>query len=55
MVEYVYLRNELESVTGLMQRHISANARTTLDQDEYPRRYETYAASMKKPIDGLMR
>ncbi len=43
-IEYNALQAELEVVTGLMQRHISANAHTALDQAEYQRQYDEYAA-----------
>jgi hypothetical protein len=39
--EYATIQAELEVVTGLMQRHISANA---LDKVEYQRQYDEYAA-----------
>ena len=42
--EYASLQAELEVVTGLMQRHISANAHSALDQVEYQRQYDEYAA-----------
>lgn len=42
-IEYNTLQAELEVVTGLMQRHISANAHTALDQAEYQRQYDEYA------------
>jgi site-specific DNA recombinase len=42
--EYAALQAELEVVTGLMQRHISANAHSALDQDEYQKQYNEYAA-----------
>ncbi len=42
--EYNTLQAELEVVTGLMQRHISANAHTVMDQAEYQRQYDDYAA-----------
>jgi len=38
------LRAELEIVTELMQRHISANARVAMDQAEYQRQYDEYEA-----------
>lgn len=38
------LRTELEIITGLMQRHISANAHMVLDQTEYQRQYDEYEA-----------
>jgi site-specific DNA recombinase len=38
------LQAELEIVTGLMQRHVSANAYTVMDQAEYQRQYDDYAA-----------
>ena len=38
--EYASLQAELEVVTGLMQRHISTNAHSALDQTEYQRQYE---------------
>ncbi len=41
--EYASLQAELEVVTGLMQRHISANAHSALDQAEYQRQYDEYA------------
>ena len=41
---YNALQSELEVVTGLMQRHISANANTVMDQAEYQRQYDDYAA-----------
>jgi chromosome segregation ATPase len=42
--EYSSLQAELEVVTGLMQRRIGANAHSTLDQTEYQRQYDEYAA-----------
>ena len=42
--EHASLQAELEVVTGLMQRHISANAHCALDQAEYQRQYDEYAA-----------
>ena len=42
--EYASLQAELEVVTGLMQRHISANAHSALDQTEYKQQYDEYAA-----------
>ena len=33
-----------EIITGLMQRHISANAHSALNQTEYQRQYDEYAA-----------
>ena len=42
--EYATLQAELEVVTSLMQRHISANAQSALDQTEYQRQYNEYAA-----------
>ena len=42
--EYASLQAELEVVTGLMQRHISANAHSVLDQAEYQRQYDEYSA-----------
>ena len=41
--EYASLQAELEVMTGLMQRHISANAHSALDQAEYQRQYNKYA------------
>ena len=38
------MQAELEVVTGFMQRHISANAHSALDQVEYQRQYDEYAA-----------
>ena len=38
------MQAELEVVTGIMQRHISANAHSALDQTEYQRQYDEYAA-----------
>ena len=43
-VEYASSQAELEVVTGLMQRHISANAHSALDQAEHQRQYDEYAA-----------
>ena len=43
-VEYASLQAELAVVTGLMQRHISANTHSALDQAEYQRQYDEYAA-----------
>lgn len=45
--EYASLQNELEVVTGLMQRHISTNAHSALDQAEYQQQYDDYAARFK--------
>ena len=42
--EYASLQAELEVVTGLMQRHISANAHSALDQAEYQRQYDEHTA-----------
>lgn len=42
--ECASLQAELEIVTGFMQRHISANAHSALDQAEYQRQYDEYAA-----------
>lgn len=42
--DYASLQAELEILTGLMQRHISANAHTAPDQAEYQRQYDEYAA-----------
>lgn len=38
------LRTDLEIVTELMQRHISANSRIAIDQAEYQRQYDEYEA-----------
>ena len=38
------MQAELEVVTGLMQRHISVNAHSALDQVEYQLQYDEYAA-----------
>ena len=38
------LRTELEIITGLMQRLISANAQVAMDQAEYQRQYDEYEA-----------
>ena len=38
------LRTDLEIVTELMQRHISANAHIAMDQAEYQRQYDEYEA-----------
>ena len=38
------LRTDLEIVTELMQRHISANAHVAMDQAEYQRQYDEYEA-----------
>ena len=38
------LRTELEIITGLMQRHISANAQVAMNQAEYQRQYDDYEA-----------
>ena len=38
------LRTELEIITELMQRHISANAHVAIDQAEYQRQYDEYEA-----------
>ena len=38
------LRTELEIITELMQRHISANAHVAIDQTEYQRQYDEYEA-----------
>ncbi len=46
-VGYAALQAELEVVTGLMQRHISANAHSALDQAEYQRQYDEYAAQFE--------
>jgi hypothetical protein len=42
--ENATLQAELQVVAGLMQRHISANAHSALDQAEYQRKYDEYAA-----------
>jgi site-specific DNA recombinase len=55
-VEYAALQSELEVVTDLMQRHISANAHSTLDQAEYQHQYDEYAArfeATRSRIDGV--
>ena len=44
VAEYATLQAELEVVTSLMQRHISANAHSALDQADYQRQYGEYAA-----------
>lgn len=44
VAEYASLQTELDVVTGLMQRHISANAHSALDQTEYQRQYDEFAA-----------
>lgn len=41
--EHATLQGELEVATSLMQRHISANAHSALDQVEYQRQYDEYA------------
>jgi hypothetical protein len=38
------LHAKLEIITGLMQQHISANAQRVLDQVEYQKQYNAYAA-----------
>ena len=51
--EYASLQADLEVVTGLMQRHISANAHSALVQTEYQRQYDEYTARFETTRDQL--
>ena len=42
--ESAVLQAEMEVVSGLMQRHISANAHVAMDQAEYMRQYDEYTS-----------
>ena len=53
--EITKLQTELEVIAGLMERLISANATTVMDQDAYDRQfaeYETRYNSVKQQIDA---
>ena len=52
-VQCASLQAELEVVTGLMQSHVSANAHAVLDQADYKRQYDEYAARHAKIKDML--
>lgn len=47
------MQAELEVVTSLMQRHISTNAHSALDQTEYQRQYDEYAARFEATRDQI--
>lgn len=49
------LQGELEVATGLMQRHISANAHSAPDQTEYQRQYDKYAARFEATRNRITR
>jgi hypothetical protein len=52
--EYSELQAELEIITGLKQQHISTNAQTVLDQVEYRKQYNEYAAWYTETKDRIV-